>query len=128
MVDESYAVAIARYSRQRPEGSGSAAHSASFGHWYALGTGLTLWVTWQASTAAGLFLGAQVPSAWSLEFTLPLTFIALAVPALRDAAAIAAAVTAGVVAMLAAGLPYKLGLMLAALLGITAGLIVERRA
>ncbi len=59
--------------------------------------------------------------------TLALTFIALVVPALRNAGAWAAAITAGTVAVLAAGLPHKLGLM-AALLGILAGLLLERRA
>jgi predicted branched-subunit amino acid permease len=42
--------------------------------------------SWQASTAVGIFLGAQIPSSWSLDFSLALTFIALVVPTLKDRA------------------------------------------
>jgi predicted branched-subunit amino acid permease len=86
-----------------------------------------LWGTWQVSTAAGIFLGRQVPASWTLDFTLALTFIALVVPTLRDCPSLAAALSAGVVAVLMAGLPFKLGLLLAALTGILAGLLVEAR-
>ena len=78
------------------------------------------------ATALGIFLGAQVPLAWSLDFTLALTFIALVVPALRDRPSVLAAISASLVAVAAADLPYKLGLMCAALTGITVGLLAER--
>lgn len=120
LTDEAYAVAVTRYLRDgdRPDAS-------PFRHWYFLGAGLTLWLSWQASTAAGVFLGGVVPAGWSLEFTLPLTFIALVFPALRDRGAIAAALSAGILAVLVLGLPYKLGLVVAALAGILVGLLVE---
>ncbi|MCI0394590.1 MAG: AzlC family ABC transporter permease [Chloroflexi bacterium] len=119
LTDEAYAVTIIHYRRDEP---------SSHKHWYFLGAGLALWTAWQASTAAGIFLGAQVPDSWSLDFTLALTFIALVVPALKDRASVAAALTGGVVSLLAAGLPFKLGLVLAALAGILAGLLVESHA
>jgi predicted branched-subunit amino acid permease len=68
-----------------------------------------------------------VPESWSLDFTLPLTFIALVFPALRDRAGAAAALSAGVVAVAAVGLPYRLGLLVAAAAGISIGLVVEAR-
>ena len=119
LTDEAYAVTITRYNQV-------AADSANK-HWYLLGAGLALWSTWQVSTAVGIFLGAQVPSSWSLDFTLALTFIALVVPVLRDRPSMAAALSAGVIAVLAADLPYKLGLMIAAIGGIAIGLWVEAR-
>ena len=118
LTDEAYAVTITRYNQ--------AADSANK-HWFLLGAGLALWSTWQVSTAVGIFLGAQVPSSWSLDFTLALTFIALVVPVLRDRPSLAAALSAGVIAVLAADLPYKLGLMVAAIGGIAIGLWVEAR-
>jgi len=120
LTDEAYAVGASRYLRD----SGKAEVSP-FRHWYFLGAGLTLWTSWQASTAAGIFLGARAPQAWSLDFTLALTFIALVFPVLRDRSSAAAAVAAGVVAVAACGLPYKLGLLLAAVAGIASGLAVE---
>lgn len=123
LTDEAYAVIQARLSRDAAGGR----PPAPLRHWYFLGAGLTLWASWQVSTAAGIFLGAQVPASWGLDFTLALTFIALVFPAIKDRAALAASVTGGVLAVVAVGLPYKLGLMVAALCGIVAGLLVESR-
>jgi 4-azaleucine resistance transporter AzlC len=119
LTDEAYAIAIAHYR----ENAGRA-HA----HWYFLGAGLTLWAGWQAATAAGIFLGTEIPHGWSLDFALAVTFIALAVPALRTRADLAAALVGGMVAVATHGLPYKLGLILAALCGIAAGLLVARPA
>ena len=90
-----------------------------------LGAGLALWGSWQLSTAAGILLGAVIPTSWSLDFALALTFIALVIPNLKDRPGWAAALSAGLTALLAYSLPYKLGLMLAAGVGILAGLLVE---
>jgi predicted branched-subunit amino acid permease len=49
------------------------------------------------------------------------------VPALKNRPAVAAALSAGLVALLAHSLPYKLGLILAALTGIVVGTILEAR-
>ncbi|WP_448335286.1 AzlC family ABC transporter permease [Bellilinea sp.] len=118
LVDEAYAVGIHHYERE-----GSAGHQ----HWFLLGSGLAVWVCWQASTALGIFLGAQIPAAWSLDFTLALTFIAIVVPGLKNRPLLLSAVTAAVTTVVAHPLPYKLGLILAALAGIAAGLWSERQ-
>lgn len=117
LTDEAYAVAITHYARE----GGSDGR-----HWYFLGAGLTLWTSWQISTACGIFIGAAIPASWPLGFVLPLTFIALVVPALKDRSDLAAAASAGLVGLLASGLPYKLGLILAAVVGIAAGMYMER--
>ena len=117
LTDEAYAVAITRYNQ--PDKGGPS------GHWYAFGAGFLLWATWQISTAIGVLLGALVPASWSLDFALPLTFIALVVPALRDRAMVTAAVVAGVVAVIAFAMPLKLGLITAVFAGIIVGLLVE---
>jgi 4-azaleucine resistance transporter AzlC len=116
LTDEAYAITITRYQRDSDH---------THAHWYFLGAGLTLWTGWQLSTAVGIFLGAQVPSSWALDFSLALTFIALVVPALKDRPAALAAVSAGLTALVAYPLPYKLGIILAALVGIAAGWFSE---
>ena len=121
LTDEAYAVTAARYRQGETEGP---LHHA---HWFFLGAGLTLWASWQLSTAAGVFLGAQVPRDWSLDFTLPLTFIGLGVPTLRDRPTLLAALVGGTLAVVLAGLPYRLGLMVAAVAGILAGLWADRQ-
>lgn len=118
LVDEAYAVGITHYDQHGSRG---------MQHWYMLGTGLAVWTCWQASTALGIFLGAQIPAQWSLDFTLALTFIALVVPALKDRPMLLSAAVAGVTAVAAYALPYKSGLILAALVGIGVGLWSERK-
>ena len=116
LTDEAYAPSILKY-----EETGI----TPFSHWFLLGAGFSLWSTWQVSTALGIFLGAAIPENWPLDFALPLTFIAMVVPALKNRPMIASAVSAGLVALLAYSLPFKLGLILAALTGIAVGTILE---
>ena len=118
LTDEAYAVTIGNYEKEGVTPSS---------HWFFFGAGLTLWISWQISTAIGIWLGTTLPESWPLDFALPITFIALIMPALKDKPAIAASLSAGVVALLAYNLPYKLGLMLAGLLGIIVGTILEGR-
>jgi 4-azaleucine resistance transporter AzlC len=118
LTDEAYAVTITHYREST---------DSEFRHWYLLGAGLALWSTWQVSTAAGIFLGSQMPPAWSLDFTLPLTFLALMVPALVDRPSVVAALSAGFVAVVGANWPYKTGLLGAALVGILAGVLADRK-
>lgn len=125
LTDEAYAVTITYYNA--PGTSPQLLEDPPHQHWYFLGAGLALWGSWQISTAVGIFLGTQVPSSWSLDFTLALTFIALVVPNIKDRPSAVAALSAGVTAVLAYGLPYKLGLVAAALVGIVAGLWSEAR-
>jgi predicted branched-subunit amino acid permease len=74
-----------------------------------------------------VLVGARLPAAWQLEFAAPLAFIAISVPLLRDRAMVAAAIASAATVVLAHGLPLRLGLLLAALAGIAAGLLTERK-
>lgn len=116
MTDEAFVVAIINYQHEGVTPNG---------HWYYLGAGLALWSTWQISTAAGIFLGALVPESWGLDFALPLTFIALVVPTLKDKAGLITAVVAGLGALLFFGLPYNLGLIVASGIAIGVGIKME---
>ena len=118
LTDEAYAATIIHY-----EEEGFTPTS----HWFFLGAGLALWTTWQVSSALGIFLGAAIPSSWPLDFAAPLTFMAMVMPVLKDKPVVAAALSAGMVALLAYSLPFKLGLILAALVGILIGTYLESR-
>ncbi len=117
LTDEAYAVVIMHYNKPG---------DASRRHWYFLGAGLTLWACWQISTAAGILLGARIPADWPLGFMLPLTFIALVVPTLRERPMIAAAASAGIAGYLTTAFPLKTGILFAALIGIAVGMLVEK--
>lgn len=94
-------------------------------HWRFIGSGLTLYVSWQGAVAAGVLAGAAVPASWSLDFAVVLSFIALLVPAVRSRSDLAAAIVAGAVALVVAGLPYRLSLVVASIAGIGAGMCLE---
>jgi predicted branched-subunit amino acid permease len=115
--DNAYALFITRYASHPAEGGKAG---------YYLGACSMIWTTWQACTAAGIAVGAGIPAHWRLEFTVTMTFFALGISVIRDRALAAAAASAAIVAILAMGLPYRLGLIVAAIAGIAAGMATER--
>ena len=119
MTDKAYAFSITRYRDTEM--------TAPEKMTYYLATGLTMWVPWQISTFVGAALGTGVPDEWQLDFAIPLVFLALLVPSIRDRADAMAAATAGFLVVVAAGLPYNLALPSAAVAGIAAGVTFERR-
>jgi 4-azaleucine resistance transporter AzlC len=123
LTDEAYAPSIIKYEKEGVQ---------PFSHWFVLGAGFALWFNWQLSTAVGLFFARYLTNNdilrnIPLDFALPLTFIAMVVPVLKNRSLVASALSAGLVALLAYGLPFKLGLILAALTGIIVGTLLEKK-
>jgi len=118
LTDEAYAVSIVHYRREG---------EITYKHWHLLGAGLALWTSWQISTGVGIFLGRQIPAEWGLDFALPLTFIALVAPGLKDRSGVLTAIVASLAAILFFGLPFKLGLIASAFIAIAAGLWSEKK-
>ncbi len=116
MTDQAYAFSILRYRREA---------EAFPRRDYYLGVATPLWALWLAMTAAGALVGAQVPPSWQLDFAIPLTFLALLAPAVRDRPGLLAALVGGALALALRGLPYNLGLVIAAFAGIGAGTAAE---
>ena len=116
ITDQAYAVAILELeaNQTRPNK-----------HWYYFGAGVLMWLTWLVGIVAGALLGAQVPAAWSLDFAIPLTFIALLVPAIKDRPAVAAAIAAGLLSVFLIEMPFNLSLPTSVVIGIGVGLLVE---
>ncbi|WP_313223393.1 AzlC family ABC transporter permease [Stutzerimonas nitrititolerans] len=121
LTDEAFAVIQHRYARD--DGS---PHK----HWFFLGAALTMYLSWQLATLAGIAFGQAVPNVakWGLDFAMIATFIGIAVPMIRTRPQLASALVAGVVALLTWELPYKLGLIAAALAGIVVGVWLEQQA
>lgn len=118
LTDQAYAVSIAGFEQREVE-----THKG----WFYLGAAIPMWVTWQAGTVVGVGLGLQVPAGWSLDFAIPLTFMSILIPTLKNRGSLAAAAVSGLVSMLAFHLPLNTGLIVAATTGIIAGMITERR-
>lgn len=117
LTDEAFAMTITRFNAEP-----NMPHKG----WYFVGAGSSLWITWQAATAVGVFAGGQIPAGWSLDFSGALTFLALSVPAIRDRSTAVAAIVGAMSAVLLRGMPFQLGLVSAAILGIAAGFGVDR--
>ena len=120
LTDETYAVVHRHYL----DANASNEHK----HWYFLGSCLAMYSNWFVCTLIGALLGSSLPgmAGWGLDFAMVATFIGIVVPLLRTCPMLLSAVVAAVVAVAANGLPYKLGLMLAALAGVIAGVLAER--
>ena len=116
MTDQAYALSVARFVRE-PE----MPHKGL----YYLGFAAPIWCVWMVATAAGVIVGAQVPEGWSLEFAIPLIFMALIFPAITDRASVAAALAASVTVVVMHALPFNLSLIVAALVGIGTGVVAE---
>ena len=113
LTDNAYALAVVDF-RHHPDRGNK--------HWFLIGTGAISWIVWQVSVLVGIFVGAQVPASWGLDFTFALTFLALLVAVVPDRASAFAALVGGGAALAAYFLPLKLGLVTAALAGIAAGM------
>jgi 4-azaleucine resistance transporter AzlC len=94
--------------------------------WYLVGIGAVTCIAWNVSVAAGMAVGTQLPHEWGLDFAVPLSFLALLVPLLRDRPSWAAALVGGGVAIAAHALPLRLGLITAVVAGVAAAVAVQR--
>ncbi|NVD99781.1 AzlC family ABC transporter permease [Massilia sp. BJB1822] len=83
------------------------------------------WAAWQVGSIAGIFLGSAVPSEWGLGFAGTLAIICITVPMVASRPTLVGVLVAGVVAVAAAGLPYKLGLLAAVVVGMVAAMATE---
>jgi 4-azaleucine resistance transporter AzlC len=118
LTDATFALTLRRY---------AAADPSTSTHWYYLGSCVAVYGNWLVWTVVGVVLGGAVAglAGLGLEFAVVATFTAIIAPLLRTRSMMAAALCAAGVALLAHGLPYKLGLLLAALAGVTAGVWVQ---
>lgn len=94
---------------------------------YYLGSFLFMYGNWNLCTILGIVLGNSIPNIgeWGLEIAMSVTFIGMVIPYLKNRPMWAAVLVAGGVSLVAYPLPHKLGLMVAALAGISTGILFE---
>jgi 4-azaleucine resistance transporter AzlC len=121
MVDEVYAPTIQR----KQQGDLSPFEL----RWYYLGSGMCLVPIWFSTTVLGAWFGNQLSEdiTEKLGFTLPLIFTSIIVPSLVPRPALYAALSAGLAGIVLAPLDYKLGLIIAAGVGIIVGVLTEKQ-
>ena len=118
--DASYAISIARFERDPPM---SVPEKVAF----FVGSVSVMTPLWFLGTYVGAVAGGRVLGDFSLEFAMPILFLALSAPMLKTIAHLAAAITSIVAALALHWMPSGTGLLVAALLAMMVGAEIERR-
>ncbi|MBQ0784228.1 MAG: AzlC family ABC transporter permease [Amphritea sp.] len=115
LTDETFAAVSNRFLLQ---------DNTTHAHWFYLGSWLAMYSNWVFCTGLGIALGELFPDMthWGLDFAMSVTFIGMVVPYLKSKPMWGAVIVSAAIAMATVGLPHKLGLMVAALCGISTGL------
>jgi predicted branched-subunit amino acid permease len=120
LTDESFVVVIQRYQRL---------DRSPHKHWFFLGSAMLMYANWQLCTFIGILAGQWIddPLKWGLDFAMIVTFIGMLVPMVKTRPTFAAVLVSGATALALRGLPNQLGLVTAAVAGVAAGVLLERR-
>jgi|TARA_B110000196_G_C21038250_1_gene611125 4-azaleucine resistance transporter AzlC len=118
LTDEAFAVSIKRMSGEE---------DSKFSHYYLLGSGITLWLTWQVSTLSGILLEKTIPEELNLGFAIPLVFLALIAPdVIKYRSHAICALSAGTFAIIFHNLPLNLWIIVSAIIGLLVGAIINK--
>ena len=93
-------------------------------HYHLLGSGFTLWTTWQISTLMGIFLGSIVPEELGLTFAIPLTFLSLIIHEFKKLDHLIVIFTSGILATLFYDIPFKAYIILATSIALVLATII----
>lgn len=118
LTDETYAVVIRRYMET---------DASPYKHWYYLGSAVFMYTNWQLCTVVGIITGQQLQnlSGLGLDYAMVITFIGIIVPFVTTRPMLICALVAAAVAMSTTGVPNKMGLIIAAISGVAAGVIAD---
>ena len=118
LTDETFAVAVGRWLK---------ADDSPHKHWYQFGSMMFMYLNWNLCTLIGLVAGRMLQGigGWGLDFAMVAAFVGMVIPYLKDKPSYCVVVVSGLSALAFNGLPHKLGLIVAAVLGMIAGVISE---
>jgi len=97
-----------------------------FQYCYYAGILIPGWLAWQISSILGIYAGDLVPESWSLGFAATLALLAILVPLIKGRPMVLSICAASLVAWIGQLLPLGSGLIAAVLVGVLAGILVER--
>jgi len=120
LVDQSFAMSIKEFSERPDQPIENKVR-------YFFGIVLAIAPLWYSSTLIGAIFGSSIPEAFSLDFAVPICFIALTAPLLRTLPHILTAIVSVVGALLLAWVPYSLGLIIAAFFAMMVGAYTEQK-
>jgi predicted branched-subunit amino acid permease len=118
LTDQSYAVVSAHQSTLKD--------STEIVSFY-LGTAVCMCFFWHASVIAGFIFGNFAPAALALDYAVPLSFVALVIPTLKNKTYVVVAAFSSVVSILLYNLPFRIGLIATALLSIGVAIMLTQK-
>tara|TARA_A100001011_G_scaffold184865_1_gene193599 strand:+ start:130 stop:819 length:690 start_codon:yes stop_codon:yes gene_type:complete len=113
LTDEAYAISIRRFINEP---------NKSFIHFHLLGTGITLFLSWQISTLTGILLGGDLPQFLDLQFIIPLTFIAIIVPMIRSISTFLVVITSAFSGLILKNLDIHFWIIISGIIGVMVGI------
>lgn len=119
-VDASYALGIIEYDKRPDMELGDKIA-------YFFGTMVLMTPVWIIGTWVGAIAGGLLPDNLSIDFAMPILFLALVGTMVKTLAHLGAAVTSVVAAIVLTGLPLGTGLLVAGVLAMVVGAEIERR-
>jgi len=117
LTDEAYAVSIRKFMNEP---------NKLFLHFHLLGTGITLFLSWQLSTLTGILLGGDLPEFLDLQFIIPLTFIAIIIPMIKSVSTLFVVLSSAVTALICKNLDINFWIILSAVVGIIFGILTSK--
>ena len=118
LVDQNFAVALKKY-----ESDSNLTILQKVAYYF--GCTLAICPFWVGFTLLGALIGQSIPKEFSLDFAIPICFIALTAPMLKSLPHMVSALVSICVALLLAWMPYNLWLIVAAIVAMMAGAKTE---
>ena len=113
LTDEAYAISIRRFINEP---------NTSFLHFHLLGTGITLFLSWQISTLTGVLLGGDLPQFLDLQFIIPLTFIAIIIPMIRSISTLLVVISSAFCGLIFKNLDISFWIIISGFIGVLVGI------
>ena len=113
LTDEAYAISIRRFINEP---------NTSFLHFHLLGTGITLFLSWQISTLTGVLLGGDLPQFLDLQFIIPLTFIAIIIPMIKSVSTFLVVISSAFSGLIFKNLDISFWIIISGFIGVLVGI------
>jgi 4-azaleucine resistance transporter AzlC len=121
LTDETFVIVARRYQQ---------ADQSRYKHWYYFGSAIFMYVNWNVWTVIGVVAGSGIPdpARLGLDFAMIVTFTGMIVPMITTRPILLSVITASAASVVFNGLPNNFGLLIAAIMGVIAGVLAERNA
>jgi len=92
-----------------------------------LGTAVCMFIAWHSSVILGFIFGNFAPASLSLDYAIPLSFVALMIPTLKNKSYVLVAGFSSLASLVFVGMPLKTGIIVTALLSILLAWFIIKR-